>query len=106
MKSTLILLGFALAVLMGAGIVSLLTTIRPQWSARRRRLTAASVLPIITVIATLAGIVFISSAEHGQGERMEELAIAAVATFGGGFTLLALVGGLIGAFVAGRRGQR
>jgi O-antigen/teichoic acid export membrane protein len=103
MNSTLILLGFGLAVLMGAGIVSLLATIRPEWSPRRRQLTAASVLPIVSAVATLLGIVFISTAEHGQGERMEQLAIAALATIGGGFTLLALVGGLTGAFLAGRR---
>jgi len=103
MNSTLLLLGFALAVLMGAGITSLLATIRPEWSARRRKLTAASVLPIVTALATLIGIIFISTAEHGQGERMEELAIAGVATIGGGFILLALVGGMIGALLAGRR---
>jgi L-lactate permease len=103
MNSTLILFGFALAVLMGAAIVSLLATIRPEWSPRRRRLTAASVLPIVTAVASLLAIVFISIVEHGQGERMGELAIAAVATIGGGFTLLALIGGLIGALLAGRR---
>jgi len=103
MNSTLLLLGFALAVLMGAGITSLLATIRPEWSARRRKLTAASVLPIVTALATLIGIIFISTSEHGQGERMEELAIAGVATIGGGFILLALVGGMIGALLAGRR---
>jgi hypothetical protein len=88
---------------MGAGIVSLLATIRPEWSARRRQLTAASVLPIVTAVATLLGIFLISVAEHGEGERLEELAIAAVVTVGGGFTLLALAGGLIGALLAGRR---
>ncbi len=103
MNSTLILLGFALAVLMGAGIVSLLATIRPEWSARRRQLTAASVLPIVTAAATLIGILLISITEHGEGERMEALAIAAVVTVGGGFTLLAAVGALIGALLAGRR---
>jgi hypothetical protein len=34
---------------------------------------------------------------------MEDLAIAGVATLGGGFTALALIGGLIGAALAGRR---
>jgi hypothetical protein len=96
-------LGFALAVFMGAALVALLATIRPQWSALRRRLTAASVLPAVTVVATLAGILFISSAEHGQGESMEDLAIAALATIGGSFALLAFVGGLVGANLAGRR---
>jgi hypothetical protein len=35
--------------------------------------------------------------------HLEELAIAAVATIGLGFILLALVGGFIGALIAGRR---
>jgi hypothetical protein len=34
---------------------------------------------------------------------MEELAIVALAALGSGFSLLALVGGLVGAALAGRR---
>ena len=48
----------------------------------------------------------VASAKHGQSERMEDLAIAALATIGGGFTLLALVGGLIGATLASLRHRR
>ena len=103
MTLTFVLFGFALAVLMGAGLKSLLVTVKPEWSDRRRLLTAASVLPAITAVATLVGLLFVSTAEHGQSERMEELAIAALATIGGGFTFLALAGGLIGAALAGRR---
>jgi hypothetical protein len=103
MNLTFVLIGFALAVFMGAGIVSLMATLRPQWSDRRRQLTAASVLPGITVVATLLGILFISTADHGQSERMEDLAIAALATLGGGAVLVAFAGGLIGAMLAGRR---
>jgi L-lactate permease len=103
MNLTFPLIGFALAVLMGAAFVSLFATVKPDWSARRRQLTAASILPAITAVATLLGILFIATAEHGQSERMEEMAIAALAAIGGGFTLLALVGGLIGAFLSGRR---
>lgn len=103
MNMTLILIGFGLAVIMGAGIAALLTLLRPEWSARRRQLTAAAILPGITALATLLGIVFIATSEHGQSERMEDLAIVAVATIGGGFTLLALVGGLAGAMLSERR---
>ena len=103
MTWTLVLLGFGLTVLMGAGLASLLTTIRPEWSTRRRLLIAASALPGITAGATLVGLLFIATAEHGESERMEDLAMAAMATIGGGFTILALVGGLIGALLAGRR---
>src|SRR5919112_6172576 len=103
MNWSLLLIGFALAVFMGAGLVSLLATLRPEWSAQRRTLTAASVLPTITAVATLFGILFLSTAEHGQGERMEDLAMVALVTIGGGFTLLALLCGLIGAGLAGRK---
>ena len=103
MNWSLLLVGFALAVVMGAGLVSMLRTVKPDWSARRRQLTAAAVLPAITFVATLLGILFVSTAEHGQGEHMEDLAITALAIIGGGLTLLALVGGIVGAAIAGRR---
>jgi hypothetical protein len=106
MNYTFVLIGFALAVFMGAGIVSLVTMLRPQWSALRQQLTAASVLPAITAVATGLGVLFISTADHGQSETMEDLAIAALATFGAGAVLLAFVGGLIGATLAGRRRGR
>ena len=102
MNWTLLLMGFGLAVLMGAGLTSLFATVRPDWSARRRQLTAASILPGITLAATLLGILFISTREHGDSQSMEDLAIAAVVTIGGGFVLLALLGSLVGALVAGR----
>ena len=66
------------------------------------RVAAASILPAITLVATLLGILFISMSEHGGMERMEDLAIAAVGTIGGGFVLLALLGSVVGALVAGR----
>jgi hypothetical protein len=102
MNWTLILVGFALAVFMGSALVSLLATIRPEWSARRRRLTAASVLPAITLVATLLMMLFVATAD-ADGEHMKDLALAALVTFGGGFTLLAWVGGLIGATLTSRR---
>jgi L-lactate permease len=103
MNWTLVLIGFALAVFMGSALVSLLATIRPEWSARRRRLTAASVLPAITLVATLLMMLFVATADHGESEHMEELAIAALVRIGGGFTLLAWIGGLVGATLTGRR---
>ena len=100
------LIGFALAVFMGSALVSLLVTIRPEWTARRRRLTAASILPAITAVATLLGILVIKTGNHGESEQTESLAIAALATIGGGFTLLAWVGALIGATLTSRRRDR
>jgi hypothetical protein len=103
MNWTLVLIGFALAVFMGSALVSLLVTIRPEWSPRRRRLIAAAILPAITAVATLLGILFIATANHGESEHMEDLAIAALATIGGGSTLVAWIGSLVGATLTGRR---
>ena len=103
MNWTFVLIAFALAVFMGSALVSLLATIRPEWSPRRRRLTAASTLPAITLVATLLMILFVATANHGESEHMEDLAIAALVTIGGGFTLLAWIGGLVGA--SGGRGS-
>jgi hypothetical protein len=103
MNWTFVLIGFALAVFMGSALVSLLATIRPEWSARRRRIIAASILPAITIFATLIGLLVISMSDHGQGENMNDLAIAALGTIGGGFALLAWVGGLLGATLTSRR---
>ena len=100
------LIGFALAVFMGSALVSLLVTIRPDWTPRRRRLTAASILPAITAVATLLGILIIKTGNHGESEQTENLAIAALATIGGGFTLLAWIGALIGATLTSRRRER
>ena len=103
MNWTLVLIGFALAVFTGSALASLLAAIRPGWSPRRKRLVAASVLPAITAVATSLGILFVATANHGQSENMEDLAIAAIATIGGGFTLLGWIGGLVGATLTGRR---
>ena len=103
MSWTFVLIGFALAVFMGSALMSLMATIRPEWSLRRRRLTAASILPAITAGATLLGILFIAIARRGESPQMADLAIAALATIGGGFSLLAWVGGLVGATLTGRR---
>ena len=97
------MMGFALSVLMGAGLVALLATVRPQWSARSRRFIAAFVLPVITVIATLLAILYILAGNHGASDNMKDLAISALVTIGAGFTALSLIGGLIGAILAGRR---
>lgn len=103
MNWTFVLIGFALAVFMGSALVSLFATIRPEWSARRRRLTAASILPAITAIATLLGVLFVKSATPDERGNMVDLAVAALVTIGGGSTLLAWVGGLVGATLTGRR---
>lgn len=101
MNWTLLPIGLALAVFMGSALVSLLVTVRPDWTSRRRRLTAASVLPAITAVGTLLIILLVEG--RADNENVRDLALAAVITIGGGFTLLAGVGGLIGATLTSRR---
>jgi|SRR3954452_19919410 hypothetical protein len=106
MNWSFVLISFAIAVFMGSALVSLLATVRPEWSARRRRLTAASILPAITAVATLIGMLAIRTANHGETEQTKDLALAALGTIGGGFSLLAWLGGLVGATLTGRRQRR
>ena len=103
MNWTFVLIGFALAVFMGSALVSLFATVRPEWSARRKRLTAASILPAITAIATLLGVLFVKGAAHDESGNMVDLAVAALLTIGGGSTLWAWIGGLVGATLTSRR---
>lgn len=103
MDWSIILIGFALAVFVGSALVSVFATVRPAWSARRRRLTAAVFLPVVTLAATILGILFLAATDHGQSGDMHDLAIKALATLGGGFALLAWIGGLAGATLTGRK---
>ena len=105
MNWKLLLIGFSIAVLTAAGTAALLTQIRPQWPASRRLLVAASALPAITVAATLIGLLIVGAgADPGGGIKATALMI--VAMVGGGFVLLALFGGLVGASLALRKKPR
>ena len=102
MNWTLLLIGFSLAVLMGAGLAALLVQLRPQWSAKQRMLVAASFLPAVTIVCTLLALAFVWSVDNQKAE-MRDLAVAAVATIGGTFTLVAFAAGSLGAMLAQRR---
>ena len=106
MDWTFVLIGFAMAVFMGSALVSLFKTIRPEWRERRKRLTAASILPAITAVATLIGMLIVATSNHDQDRQMVDLALATLASIGGGFTLLAWIGGLVGATLTSRRRRK
>jgi ABC-type sugar transport system permease subunit len=106
MNWTMILIGFSLAVLMGAGLAALLAQMRPEWSLRRRGLVAASFLPAVTLVATFLGLVWIWTLEDPGGGNMRDLAAGLIATVGLGAALLAFFGGLIGALLAQHRRLR
>ena len=103
MNWTMALIGLSLAVLMGAGLAALLAQLRPQWSPRRRGLVAASVLPAVTLVATFLGLAWIWTLDDPGGGDMRDLAAGLIATVGLGFTLLAFLGGMIGALLSQHR---
>lgn len=102
----MILIGFSLAVLMGAGLSSLLVQLRPAWSARRRGIAAASFLPAVTLLATLVGLLWVWNLQEPSGSNVRDLALKAVATVGVGFASLAFIAGLVGAVLAQRRNRQ
>ena len=108
MNWSFILIGFCLAVVVGASAVSILARIRPQWSGRRRLFTASVILPAVTILATAATIVAIVATGAGadQGETMQDLVVATIVRFGALFTLLALAGSLVGAWLRQLRMRR
>ena len=106
MNWTFLLIAFSLAVFMGASLARFLARSRPEWSARRRLLTSASVLPAFTVVMTIAGLGFVLVSGPAPGENMQDLALIATAVVGAFVALLALAGGLVGAGLAQRKRHR
>lgn len=100
MNWTMILIGFALAVLMGAGLRALLTTVKPHWPMRKRVLVAASVLPGITLTVTLIVLGLLTLNRPAGDGGMHDLAIRLVLTIGGIFVGAAFVGSLLGAWLS------
>ena len=106
MNWSFLLIAFALAVFMGASLARFFARSRPEWSARRRLLTAASVLPFFTLVMTIAGVLWVLISGPGTGENMQDLAVAATAVVGALVAALALIGGLVGAGLVQRRLDR
>jgi hypothetical protein len=106
MNMSFVLIGFSLAVIMGAAFAALLSQLRPFWSEKKRLLAAGSGLPLVTIAATVAGIAFILVEGGGAEDGMRDLAISALGTLGGFFAVVAFAGGLVGAALAQRRRRR
>lgn len=105
MTWSFLLFAFCIAVITGAVAATTLARLRPEWSDRRRLLAAALLLPALTLLAALVGLVAVVVTGAGQGDNMQDLALAAIAAMGGGFALLAFFGGLVGAGLR-QRGMR
>ena len=106
MNWTFLLFSFCIAVLAGAIGATTLARMFPHWSERRRLWTAALLLPALTLFFTAVGIVVALATGPGEGENMQDLIVASIATMGALFALLALVGGLIGAALRQRGMKR
>lgn len=99
----LIAAGFFLAATMGAALASLFTTMKPEWSRKRRLFTAASVLPAITLAAGL-GFALLSFLAADASIRGPVFIV--ISAWTAGFALLGLAGGFLGALTSfkARRG--
>lgn len=95
MNWSFLLFAFSVAVITGAIAVSALARMRPQWSARRQGLVAASILPGVALLATLAGAVNLLASSVGGD--MRDLALAAIVRGGVISAAVGFVGGLFGA---------
>ena len=106
MNWSLLLIAFSLAVLMGASLARFIARSWPEWTARRRLLTAASVLPSFTLLTTIVGVVWVLVSGPRTGENMQDLAVVATAAIGGFFAVLAFIGSFVGASLAQQRPGR
>jgi hypothetical protein len=99
----LVAAGLFLAAFMGAALASLLTTIRPEWPRRRRLLTAATVLPAITLVAGLC-VALLGAVTADSSMRSAIFLIVLI--WSAAFAGLGFAGGLIGAMMSfsARRG--
>ena len=100
-----IILAFGVAVLLGAFLMKLLQRTRTAWTSRRRMWVAAMVLPAFILFAAVVGIVWTLLAGPGEGENMQDLAVAVTAFVGAFFAFIALIGGIVGASFAKRSGS-
>ena len=97
------IIAFGIAVIVAAFLDPRIADARPDWSVRRRRLAAASLLPALILLATILGLLWVLFTGPGDGENMQDLALAATGTIGLLFAVLTMVAGLLGASVAGKR---
>jgi len=95
MNWTFLLFAFSVAVVTGAIAVSALARMRPEWSPRKQGLVAASVLPAVALLATLAGAASLIASDVRDG--MQDLALAAIVRGGLVSAVVGFIGGLTGA---------
>ena len=102
MNWLVLILAFAIAVLIGGFLARWLERSRSDWSARRRIWTAAAVLPAFLILATLVAVAWVLAIGPGEGENMQDLAVAVTIAIGAWFAVVTLLGGLAGAHFASR----
>ena len=103
MNWSFLLFAFSVAVITGAIAVSALARARPGWSARKQGLVAASVLPLVALLATAAGVANLLAS--GFAGEIRDLALATIVRGGVVSAAVGFVGGLLGAALR-QRGLR
>jgi flagellar motor component MotA len=105
MNMSMILFGFCLAVVTGAVAATTLARMKPHWSEQRRLVVASAILPTVTLIAALLGIVLVFASGPESAAAMRDLAAAAILRTAAIFAAIALAGSSIGAALR-QRGMR
>lgn len=106
MNWLVLILTFCVGALMGAFFSRLAARSRPNWTARRRSLLAASILPCLIGVLTLGGLGWIVLTGPGAGENMQDLALVVTAIVGSILAGLAFLGSFVGASLEARDGGR
>ncbi|QNM83100.1 hypothetical protein H8M03_01690 [Sphingomonas sabuli] len=104
MSLTFILFAFSIAVIAGAIGVTIFHRMFPHWGARKQGLAAASILPVMAALATLAAVIQLLSTDKVGGD-MKDLALVTIVQGGLISIALGFVGGLLGALLR-QRGLR
>ena len=99
------IIAFGVAVMVAAFLEPRIADARPGWTVRRRRLAAASVLPLLLLLLTAIALLAVFLIGPGDGENMQTLALVVTGAAGLLFAALTLAAGILGASMAGKRRQ-
>lgn len=103
MNWSFLLFAFSVAVITGAIAVATFARMFPDWSARKQGLVAASILPALALLASLAGVLNLLLSD--VDDSMRDLALAAIIRAGVVSAAVGFIGGLVGVILR-QRGLR
>ena len=86
-----------IAFFCGAWASGWLARRRPDWSPRKRHWMAALPLPLIILLAAVAGAAWTVISGPGRGENMQGLALVVIGSMGAMFAVLTFAAAFLGA---------